>query len=271
MSFMGHEEYKMMLPLQALSSLDGDEAQALEGHLTGCAECRSELDVWRGSAGALAYAAAPLEPSPLVRARILETVSAESREQQANNVIPIKRGAAAPVSPGSSLSWMLPIAAVIVLGLIVGIATLWGQNRKANAVIAGLTKQLDETTARLNKEQVALQVLLAPGARMAELDGTKQSPGAHGMVAVDGKTRRAVFMVQGLPQAPEGKAYQLWFIAGAKPMPGKVFKTDATGSAMMMDDQVPSEALAAGTFAVTLEPEGGAPAPTGAMYLVTKA
>lgn len=268
---MEHEEYKMMLPLQALSSLDGEEAQALEGHLAWCPECRAELDAWRGSASALAYVADPVEPAPEVRSRILESVRAEAREPAPKNVVPFNRGVGPPVSRQSSLAWMLPIAAVIVLGLIVGIATLWGQNRKANAAIAGLKKQLDETNARLNNEQAALQVLLAPGARMAELNGTVESPGAHAMVAVDSKTRRAVFMVQGLPQAPAGKAYQLWFIAGAKPMPGKVFKTDAAGSAMMMDDHMSSEALAAGTFAVTLEPQGGVQAPTGPMYLKTKA
>jgi anti-sigma-K factor RskA len=267
---MEHQEYKMMLPLQALSSLDGPEAQALEGHLAGCPECRAELDVWQGSAGALAYAADPLEPSPAVRSRILETVRGEARDQRTSNVIPLSRETTAPTSRQPSLVWMLPIAAVIVLGFIVGIAALWGENRKARAAIVALTKQLEEANVRLNKEQVALQVLTAPGARMAELNGTKESAGAHGMLAVDPKTRRAVFMVQGLPQAPAGKAYQLWFIAGAKPMPGKVFKTDATGSAMMMDEQVPGEALASNVFAVTLEPQDGSQQPTGPMYLLTK-
>lgn len=259
----------MMLPLQAVSSLDGDEARALEGHLASCAECRSELDAWRGSAAALAYAAAPLEPSPDVRSRILDSVRAESRrvesKVESKSVIPFARREPAP-----QVSWsrsLVAIAAVIVLALIVGLAVLWGQNRKARAVIAGLDKELTETKARLDREHVALQVLTTPGARMAELNGTNAAPAAHAMVAVDNNTRRAVFMVQGLPQAPAGKAYQLWFIAGAKPMPGKVFKTDSRGNAMMMDDEVNGEALSAGAFAVTLEREDGAQTPTGPMYL----
>ena len=102
---------------------------------------------------------------------------------------------------------------------------------------------------------------------MAELAGTKEAPAAHGMLAVDSKSGHAILMAQGLPQAPAGKAYQLWFIAGTRPMPGKVFQTDAAGNAML-DDQLPAEALNAATFAVTLEPQGGVSAPTGPMYLL---
>ena len=266
---MVHEDYKMMLPMHALASLDGDEAQALDQHLATCAECRAELDDWQDAAGALAYAAEPLEPSPQVRTRILESVRAESARQP-DNVIPLKRPASIKAQPGWSRS-LQAIAALIIIGLIIGVVVLWRQNQDARASIARLAEQWQESITRLERERAALQVFSAPGARMAELAGMKEAPNAHAMVAVDSKTRRVALMVQGLPQAPAGKAYQFWFIPGAKPMPGKVFKTDSSGSAMMMDEQVSPEALASGTFAVTLEPELGVPLPTGPMYLLTPA
>ena len=68
--------------------------------------------------------------------------------------------------------------------------------------------------------------------------------------------------------APAGKAYQLWFIKDGKKMPGNVFKTDPSGSGTLKD-QMPAEALSAVVFAITLEPENGVPAPTGAIYLVS--
>ncbi len=100
---------------------------------------------------------------------------------------------------------------------------------------------------------------------MSKLAGTKMMPDAHAMLAYD-KNGRAVLMAKGLPPAPKGKAYQLWFIAGGKPMPGKVFRTDASGEGTL-SDQIPTEALNAAVFAVTMEPESGVPAPTGAIYL----
>jgi hypothetical protein len=266
-----HEDYKVLLPLHAMASLDPDESRSLELHLAGCTACRSELDGWQETAGSLAYAATPMDPSPRVRARILENVRAEQPIAKGSKVVPLVRPASVVSAPrSSSRSWQA-IAAVIILALIVGLAMMWRQSQQSRATIADLKSKLEDTSSKLEREIIALQVLTAPGAKMAELAGTKEAPGAHAMLAVDGKTKRAVFMAQGLPQPPPGKAYQFWFISGSKPMPGKVFKTDASGNAMMMDEQVSAEALAAGTFAVTLEPQEGVSAPTGSMYLLSPA
>jgi anti-sigma-K factor RskA len=115
------------------------------------------------------------------------------------------------------------------------------------------------------QQREAMEIVTAPGARMAELAGTKEMPGAHGMVAFD-KNGRAILMAKGLPRPPAGKAYQLWFIAGGKPMPGKVFMTDESGMGSLTD-YMPKEAMESAVFAITLEPSGGVPAPTGAIYL----
>jgi len=268
---MSHEDYKAMLPLQALSTLDGDEARALDQHLAACAECRAELNEWQETTGALAHAANPIEPSAGLRHRIIAGVRAEALSSRVANVVPISRAAVRVERlPARPWGFQAIAAAVIFVGLIVGLVVLWRQNLAARAEVARLSEQIKETSSQLDRKQKILQLLTTPGARMAELAGTKEAPAAHGMLAVDGKSGRAVFMAQGLPQAPAGKAYQLWFIAGKRPpMPGRVFKTDAAGNAMM-DEQLSADALEAGTFAVTLEPQNGVQAPTGPMYLLTR-
>ena len=107
---------------------------------------------------------------------------------------------------------------------------------------------------------------------MASLAGTKDAPPtAHATVAYDRATRRAVLISSGLPPAPAGKAYQVWYIDGAKPpVPGGTFKPNVD-SRGFLSDRIPAEGQAAQTFAVTLEPEGGVPAPTGKMYLLSAA
>ena len=266
---MNHEDYKAMLPLAALSTLDGEEARVLEQHLAACAECRAELDDWQATAVALAHTAEPLEPSAQVRDRILAGVRAEGGSSRADNVIPISSAATrAASSPSWSWRFQAIAAAVIFFGLMIGLVVLWRQNRAYRTEVARLSEQMKKMSRQLDREHQALALLTKPGIRMAELAGTKEAPAAHGMLAVDSKSGRAVFMAQGLPQAPAGKAYQLWFIAGSKPMPGRVFKTDVSGNAMM-DEQLPPEALNAGTFAVTLEPQSGMRSPTGPMYLLT--
>lgn len=266
---MDHEDLKQMLPLHALASLDHNESQALEQHLAGCAECRKELDGWRGTASNLAYVSSPVDPSPRVRTRILESIRSE--DQNHKSVVTFSRP---PTSMAVSAGWsrgLQAIAAIVLIALIASLIVMRQANHRAQKAIEQMSAQLQESRTQLEKEKQALRVLTTPGARMAELAGTKEAPGAHAMLAVDMKSRRAVFMAQGLPQAPAGKAYQLWFISGTKPMPGHVFKTDAAGNAMMMDDQLPPEALTAGAYAVTLEPQEGVEAPTGAMYLLTPA
>ena len=259
-----------MLPLLALSTLDSEEVKGLEQHLAGCVECRAELDDWQATTAALAHTAEPLEPSAQVRDRILAAVRAESSSSRADNVIPISSAARATSSPSWSWKFQSIAAAVIFLGLIIGLIALWRQNHAYRTEVARLSEQMKGMSRQLDQEHQVLALLTKPGMRMAELAGTKEAPAAHGMLAVDRKSGHAVFMAQGLPQAPAGKAYQLWFIAGSKPMPGRVFKADAAGNAMM-DEQLPPEALNAGTFAVTLEPQGGGRVPSGPMYLLTPA
>jgi anti-sigma-K factor RskA len=263
-----------MLPLYALSTLDREEAQAIENHLSACSECRRELDEWQATASALAYAApanASLEPATEVRDRIIARVRAEAADarEERSNVVPISRATPRPVgSRPASASFQSIAAAVVLVGLITGLVVLWRQNRAAKAEVVQLSAQVADTRNQLDQEHKALEFFTQTGMHMTELAGTSDAPTAHAMLAVDRKTGHAMLMAHGLPQAPAGKAYQLWFIAGSHPMPGKVFQADAAGN-VMMDDQLPTEALNAGTFAVTLEPQGGVAAPTGKMYLIT--
>ena len=128
-----------------------------------------------------------------------------------------------------------------------------------------LRGQVQEAKNQLARLHEAIELVAAPGTRMSELTGTSEMPGAHATLAFD-KNGRAILMAKGLPPPPAGKAYQLWFIAGGRPMPGKVFSTDSSGAGMV-NDQVPAEALNAAVFAITLEPENGVQQPTGPMYL----
>jgi anti-sigma-K factor RskA len=101
---------------------------------------------------------------------------------------------------------------------------------------------------------------------VAELKGTDVGAGATAKLVYD-PNGRAMLVADKLPNVPQGKAYQLWFIVGNKPpLPGKTFVPDNAGKGVMKD-QVPRPALDSAVFAVTLEPAGGSSAPTSAIYL----
>lgn len=264
-----------MLGAHALSALDDQDARGLEEHLAVCAECRFELDQWQETAASLALSAEarPLEPSSNVRNRILETVRADwtvkkgSVEERRgfSNVAELnrRRRVWTPTQVWSGIA-----AGLVFVVLSVSLFLLWQQNRAARQELTQLSQHVRETQEQLSQQSKLIEILSTPGTRVSELAGTDVMPGATAMLAVD-KNGRAILMAKGLPRPPEGKAYQLWFIMGNRPMPGKVFVTNASGDGML-DDQVPAEALNAAVFAVTLELASGVEKPAGAMYLKSR-
>src|SRR2546425_118103 len=73
--------------------------------------------------------------------------------------------------------------------------------------------------------------------------------------------------VSKLPPAPAGRTYKLWVIAQGTPRPAGVFQVNGAGEAVRKIEPVAESASA---FAVTLEPEGGGPAPTGPTVLTSE-
>jgi hypothetical protein len=307
---MRHEDYKELLALEAAGALDGDERGALLAHLPSCEECRGELRELSDAAAALVYTVEPVRPPADLRAAVLarlravdpsevfadpSEVAADPSEALGGSRGATRSGARRSAATGADARGLLggfslwqivagrpslglgaAFAAAVVVLLGVTSLLLWSQNRTLSAEVARLYGRLRETQSELGnqREQLASardvnELLSAPGARFAELSGKKPAPQARAMLAYDRATGRAVIMATGLPPAPAGHAYQLWLIADKKPMPGGTFRTDAEGRGHMTD-RLPA-GVGAPTFAVTLEREGGVPAPEGDVYLIGSA
>ena len=260
---MKHEDYQQMLTAHALSALDQTDRGLMEEHLAGCAECRSELDKWRGTAAALAYVAEPMEPSRELRERILQEVSAEG-SSTARNVVEL-----APASR-RTVPWLSQYAAiaasVILVALLALVGVMWQRNRTEKAQLARLNAEAEQARKDREQDQKLLDLLSSPASRVVQLTGTTQASAAHAYLVYDAKSGRAILRTQGLPQTAPGRAYQLWFIAGASPIPGHVFKVASTGGGTS-SDQIPTQVLPTAVFAVTEENESGASAPTGPILL----
>ncbi|MGH9927653.1 MAG: anti-sigma factor [Pyrinomonadaceae bacterium] len=275
---MTHENYKELLAANALTALDAADARALSIHLEGCADCRSEMSAWEHAAALLAFDAKPLEPSAQVREQILASVRAEDRagklsDDRVSSIASPREGnvlefAQPPRKVWTSTGSFGAIAATVVFAaLVIGLVVLWQKNRNIQSELARLTTEINQTRAQVAREHALSELLASPDAYMAKLTGTNIAPNAHAMLAYD-KSGHAMLMAKGLPSAPEGMAYQLWFIKDNKKMPGKVFTTDAAGNGML-EDQVPDVARQAAVFAITLEPMAGVQVPTGSIYLVS--
>lgn len=260
---MAHDEYKEMLAAAALGTLDGPEVQQLELHLENCSSCRAEHDQWRETVAWLALEAGPLEPPSRVRTELLLKIKTHPKQTSRGNVIPM------PARTRTGLQrWTAIAAAIAIVALGLALFGMWRQNRAARLELVRLSQEMEQTKQELARQREAAAIVAAPGARMMELAGTEMAPSAHAMLAFD-PSGRAILMAKNLPPPPAGKAYQLWFIAGGNKMPGKVFTTSVSGEGML-NDNVPESARSSAVFAITLESEHGATAPTGQIYLLTR-
>ncbi|HEX7997075.1 MAG TPA: anti-sigma factor [Pyrinomonadaceae bacterium] len=295
---MGHDDYREMLAEHALGALDAGEARALDEHLAACEDCRAELSQWLDTTAALAYSVKLTEPPPALRSRLLENVrargaqpsvsttktSGDSRSDSRSETTTTVASPAAATKAAANVvsisehkrsSWNTfqkfgaLAASLAFIAFLITLAVLWNRNRAMQAEMARMNRDLQSTKEQLKREREISGMFTAPDTRVATLTGTEMAPRARARLAYN-NAGSAMMIVDQLPPAPDGMDYQIWFIADGKPLPGGVFKPDATGHAEMRD-QVPASARTAAAFAVTLEPQGGTSAPTGQKYLLSTA
>lgn len=262
-----HEE---LLPAYALGALDGEDLRELEAHLaTGCAECRRQLDLWQGDVEELAASVEPVEPSEATRQRI-------RRLAPAPVIAPAPAAPVVPIHRSPITRWALLAAAAC---LLLAIGSFWRQaqlGRELDRVgaerdrlareVAGLDQQLGLARAESQRLAESLSIIASPGSRSIQLAGLGPTPQASGHTFVSPERGEAVFYAFNLPAPEAGKTYQLWWIQDGKPVSAGTFDVDERGRGNLRVEHVaPAGQIQA--WAVTVEPAGGVPQPTGAMVL----
>src|SRR5262249_55783028 len=131
--------------------------------------------------------------------------------------------------------------------------------------VSGLGRQLAAAEAKNERLAQAMAILSAPGMRPIALAALAGAPGAQGHTFLDPGSGRALFFAANLPPLAPDKTYELGFITD-KPVPAGTFAVDARGSgAVEVDRTAPVDQIK--LWAVTIEPRGGVPQPTGPMVL----
>lgn len=110
-----------------------------------------------------------------------------------------------------------------------------------------------------------VRIMISPTAKMADLHGTDVAKDAYALVFVEPEARRGFFYANNLPSLPAGKTYQLWVFTD-KPISAGVFTLDPGHKGRLLMRDIPDVSRIK-KFAVSLEPEGGRPQPTGSIYL----
>ena len=149
---------------------------------------------------------------------------------------------------------------------------------EAKEQLAQRAAELEETRAQLSQRSSARTVetpqdelaalLRIPNVKAVSLTGSDMAKQAAGFLLYDSRTQRIWLYSVNLPECPVGTTYQLWAIHD-KPMSIGTFRMDTGETAHLLVKKVLNFADAK-TFAVSLEPSGGRPQPTGPMYLLSR-
>jgi hypothetical protein len=265
------------LSAYALDALPPEGAQAVDEHLAICAACRERLAELRAAAGLLALAVEPDAPSPGLKARLFAAVELEQRTDKAGvdgapppTPLPDRRPSAPPPGPatawaprgarrgGFSLAWLLPTAALLLIGLGLGVWNLQLQQR-----VQRQERQIERQADELRRLTTIVQVFESARQTVA-LSGTAAAPAASGTLVVAGESVPPTLLLRDLPALPASQAYQVWYIRDGQPVSAQVLSPGVAGE---QEVQLSSPPAGAQQVAVSVEPAGGSPSPTGAVVL----
>ncbi|MGH9683805.1 MAG: anti-sigma factor [Candidatus Acidiferrales bacterium] len=261
----GHPTREEDFDLYVLGALEGAEKQAIETHVSSCADCARKLAEARGRIALLALAAPETAPSPRVKERLMQQVHASSATPAAISARPISRRDFAREGGVLSRWWVAVFVPAFAIAAIAAIF-LWTQNAKLNRQIEASHAAIQQQQTELDRARAVVNLVEAHDTIVVKL---ARQPGApEGSARVLYNAREGTMLYDGqLAPAPEGKSYQLWLVpANGKPISAGVFNP-AAGRITSLTAQVPP-GIAPKAFAVTLEPAGGKPQPTGPMVLV---
>ena len=260
---MTHDELRDLSGGYALGALSEAEHRAFVAHLSTCAECAEEVRGFAAVASGLAHAVPQVDPPAALRDRVLRAVST------ADN-----RGSV--VAPARSRPGMLAFvsAAAVLIAVALGwyaaslqqrIRVLEEELRAALARAAEGQQQLVQYRVAWDRATEIRAILAAPDLRRIDLAGQKAAPGASGH-AFWSPARGLVVALDNLPATSADRVYQLWVIPpGGAPISAALLDTQPDGRAIAIGSA--GSAARVGTVAVTLEPAGGVPAPTGDMIV----
>ena len=114
----GHgEEFEQLAGLAAMDLLEGDELVRFEEHAVHCEPCQVMERLDRQALAHLSLVAAPMDPSPDFKTRLMERAAAELAASSAVPAAPVPiRPRVIPLWRRSP--WISSLAAVLVLGLV---------------------------------------------------------------------------------------------------------------------------------------------------------
>ena len=238
------------LEAYALGALDAAAALEVESHLSHCFHCSRTLAALETAAAALALAVPQQRPPAGLQAGLMAQLPPS--DQAAKEWRP----AAAPAPAGRSniSNYLMPLAAVLVIGLFAAALLLNFLNanrlndlQQESAAAAARLNQLEsgQAAADTRLEQLAagtahadtaLKHLMAADYLMAQqatqplpLQPTSGDSQSEGLLLVTQDGRRAVLMLANTARESPARSYRVWLARNGQQVPMGTINVDAAG------------------------------------------
>jgi len=251
---MHSERHEELLSLAALGGLLAEDTADYERLLEErCSVCEGLLPELSEAASALGATVPPRRPRPALRAELLASL-----------------GPARPAARTSSpvAGWVFAAAAAVLFVMIaLDDARLRRQREELRAQNSDLALRADASRSELARRDLRARVLESDDVRMLFLGGHGPQPDARAKVFWSQAAKRGILIAGHLEPLPPDRQYQLWVFVDGKPVDAGVFDVDPSGKTLFESKDLAAVATAE-NFAVTVEPRGGLPQPSGPIVLI---
>ena len=261
-----HDQIQPLLGDYVLGELSPAEMRNVHSHVQVCSSCAAEARELGLAFQSIGLAEEPVTPPPALRARVLADLAQQgpSRARPGAQSAHKWKGSIHP-------AWLAAAAAVIlILGGWLALALqrtadLRDDLRSADAEIARLQDDMSMTVAQAD---LAVSILTARDMRRIDLAGLGASRETTAR-AYWSLSRGLLIVADELPTPPTGRVYQVWLSDSdsAAPVSAGFIEAPRSGRGMLIVPAVDGIDGSTVTVAVTDEPAGGVPAPTGAKHL----
>jgi anti-sigma-K factor RskA len=281
------DQLRELASLHALGVLSDEERAELAKAMAADAELAAEVRQLEDTAGALGGVVAQVDPPARLRARVLAAAGIDAEDASATPApapsaigdrgAAGRRDASAGGRGGSRgvAGWLAAAAALVLasglglwaLQLRTSLEAMNARVERAEADVVRIQRTLGEAQAQTRVLEARNSVLFAPDLLRVDLAGEGPAPGSKARAFMS-RSSGVAFAADQLPALPADKVYQLWIVPqGAGPVSAGLLTPDANGHASLFFP-MPADVTAPQALAVTVEPAGGVPAPTGSRVLL---
>src|SRR5262245_7743684 len=275
---MNWNKVKEIAPLYVIGALDEKTGQEVEASLQRATPQQQRIIAqWRDVAALLPQALPLQSPPDHVRKRLLNRIAEET--QQTPIVIDVDESTSEKLAGRAEekvLSFVQPrraesrparlllIAATALLAFTAGY--LFKQNSDLARERDNVAREHDDLSKEMALWRRQDDDIASPRTRIIAMVGD-ETPQANAKVVWDTNAQQWAIYIFDLPAPPSNKDYQLWYVTQNAKISAAVFRTNEEGRTVLKLTLPPEALVGLAATAVTIEPRGGSPQPTGKFYL----